>query len=76
MHKKKKEKNILPTGEDFYGFSKNCEDAMFCNPVASANDCTGYTMKAPLTDEAAEEKARLVNSPATKYKIDEKFHQE
>ncbi len=76
MSKKKKEKNILPTGEDFYGFSKNCEDAILYNPVASVNDCTGYTMNAPLTNAEAEDKARLINAPATKYKIDEKFHQE
>ena len=54
---------------EFYGFSKSCEDAMFINPIASANDCTGYTMKAPLTDEEAEDKANLVNTPATKYEI-------
>lgn len=68
MSKKKKQK--LPEGENFYGFSQNCEDAMFFNPVASANDCTGYTMKAPLTDDETADKARLVNSPATKYEIE------
>ncbi|MBE6892096.1 MAG: hypothetical protein E7481_08760 [Ruminococcaceae bacterium] len=66
MGKKKK----LPDSERFYGFSKDCKDAMFFNPVASANDCTGYTMKAPLTDDETEDKARLVNSPATKYEIE------
>ena len=73
MSKKKNKTQILHEGENFYGFSKNCEDAMFYNPVASANDCTGYTMKVPLTKDEAEDKARLVNSPATKFKIKEKF---
>lgn len=70
MKKNKRKRPILPEGENFYGFSKNCEDAMFCNRVASVNDCTGYTMKAPLTDDETEDKARLVNSPATKYEIE------
>ena len=69
MKKRKHKNTTLPQGENFYGFSKNCEDAMFYNPVASANDCTGYAMKAPLTEEEACDKARLVNTPTTKYKV-------
>lgn len=64
---KKKQRNEK---SGFYGFSKNCEDAMFINPIASANDCTGYTMKAPLTEDEAEDKANLVNVPATKYDVE------
>ena len=29
MSKKKNKTQILHEGENFYGFSKNCEDAMF-----------------------------------------------
>ena len=68
MRKTKAQK--LPQGKNFYGFSKSCEDAMFFNRVASVNDCTGYTMKAPLTDDETEDKSRLVNAPATKYEVE------
>lgn len=44
---------------------------MFVNPIVSANDCTGYTAKAPLTDEEAEAKSCIVNVPTTKYSIKE-----
>ena len=64
-----KKENQPTDRSEFYGFSKSCEDAMFTNPIASANECTGYTMKAPLTDDEAEDKANIVNAPATKYEI-------
>ena len=73
MSKNKNKKPILPEGENFFGFSKNCEDEMFYNPLASANDCTGYAVKPPITKEEAKNRARLVNSPATGNIIEEKF---
>ena len=69
-----KKENQPTDRSNFYGFSKSCEDAMFINPIASANDCTGYTMNAPLTDDEAEDKANLVNAPATKYEIKQLSH--
>lgn len=42
-----------------------CKDAFLHNPVASAQDCTGYSPYKSLTEMEAESRATLCNVPAS-----------
>ncbi len=42
-----------------------CKDAFLHNPVASAQDCTGYAPNRNLTEAEAEGRADLCDVPAT-----------
>ncbi|MBR5500123.1 MAG: hypothetical protein IKV74_01200 [Clostridia bacterium] len=42
-----------------------CKDAFLHNPVASAQDCTGFSPTKSYTEEEAESKSQLCNVPAT-----------
>lgn len=45
--------------------TSNPEDALFTNPVASSNDCTGYINTLPESEEEAESYSDLLNVPVT-----------
>lgn len=48
-----------------------CKDAFLHNPVASAQDCTGFSPTQSYTEEEAESKSRLCNVPASSSDGDE-----
>ena len=44
---------------------KHLEKAMFDNPIASSNDCTGFMNTPPQTDEKADNMSDLLNVPTS-----------
>lgn len=44
---------------------KFASEAMFSNPVASANECTGMTPTVPLTEDEATSYCNLLDVPVT-----------
>ncbi len=42
-----------------------CKDAFLNNPVASAQECTGFSPTKSYTEEEAESKAQLCDVPAS-----------
>lgn len=59
MIKKRKRVYKEPSADRF------SSKAMFSNPVASANDCTGITPTIPETEEEAESYCNLADIPVT-----------